>query len=167
MADKCRNNYSRNRDGTLKKESGNKTTAADFEVFKAECEYWIRYFGLIEYRIDFYHMGDGLGETNVNKNRSDMVASISLGTKWENTPISDYMIRQTAFHEVIELLTWEYGDVVWNKTGQEYERTAAHRLIRRLENSVFKESYERRHGNTATAIYTKRITRNKRSNKRS
>ena len=152
----------------MKKESGNKTTTADFEVFKTECEYWIRYFGLIEYRVDFYHRElDGVGETNVNTNRSDMVASISLGICWKNMDVSDFMIRQTAFHEVVELLTWEYGDIIWNKTGQEYERTAAHRLIRRLENSVFKESYDRRYGNTDTAIDTKRIARNKRSNKRS
>lgn len=148
----------------------NRTTAEHFRIFVEECEYWIRYFGLIEYRVDFYHNDiDGIGETRVNQNRTDMVATILLGTNWENTAISDYLVRQTGFYEVVELLTWEYGDIVWNKTGKEYERAAAHRLIRRLENSVFKESYNRRFGNverTSTAN-TKRKARSRSSKKRS
>jgi len=61
----------------------------------------------------------------------------------------------------------ELGDLAQEGCGNSRERSATHKLIRIFENTIFKESYERRYGNKVTAIDTKHSTRNNRSKNRS
>ena len=126
-------------------ESKNITTQAHFELFKKECQYWIDYFGLLEYRDAYYHIDCGqLAQCDVHSDRTAMVCSLTLGKKWRNDTITNLLIMQSAFHEVCELLTWEIGDVVCDKTSLKNERSIFHKLIRRLENTLFTEHYKKR-----------------------
>jgi hypothetical protein len=132
----------------------NKTTEKDFQVFKKECEYWIKYFGMYEYCVTFFHVKrEGLAATQVNNDRSEHMAQMILSTHWGFDEVSHKMLCRSAFHEALELLTWELGDSVSKIHGAWFERDQIHKLIMRLQNTIFEESYQRRYCATARKRY--------------
>jgi len=124
----------------MKSKKQNITTAQDFETFKKECERWIAFFGLYEYEIYYEHKDNknSLASTCVSENVSDKCCLVSLSKNWKDLEINDLAVRKTAFHEICEILLWEIGDKL-AIVGYNIERLLTHQLIRRLENSVFKE----------------------------
>lgn len=119
-----------------------KTSKKHFDLFKKECEKWIKYFGLTQYQIVFNHKPlekDVWGDCDVW--HESEYAELSLCTNWTGTPLSDMQIRRTAFHEVIELLLSEIvliGEKRWHFTLQDFIKST-HTVIRTLENTVFKD----------------------------
>ena len=128
------------------KKKKNITTEAHFKIFVQECKYWQKYFGLYGYDIRYYHGDtDGLASTRLNENRSERVATISLNSCWKYDAVEIKQIRLSAFHEIIELLTWRIGDLIANANGECLERDIFHELIRIFENTLFEEHYNRRY----------------------
>lgn len=128
-----------------------------FELFKSEVQRFVKYFGLTEYelRIEcldlsendnlaecrYYKMDGDLGGTN-------MVAAIVCDIDWINGRLdsiyesSDEHISRIAFHEVLELLLSQNTEFALRKEIFVSEReviTENHRIIRRLENTIWED----------------------------
>lgn len=115
-----------------------KTTKKDFAEFKKESEYWIIYFGLINWDMHYEHeeLKDSRAQcwVNVDGKRCD----ISLASKWILTPKKNG-IKLVAFHEICELMIRPLSYLAESTYSGEYVQGATHDIIRRLENTIFKE----------------------------
>ena len=105
-----------------------KTTRKHFEIFKKECEYWIDKFGLKDWDIAFEHKsGDNLASA-----RWDIHARwciIKLATDWEHIKPTDYELKSTAYHEVVELLLAD----MYTMAGWRYLRE---RIVRAVKKGI-------------------------------
>lgn len=118
-------------------------TERDFQIFKDEARFWIDKFGLLDWRIGFeFKKLDDNTYAQCDSQQLGKWAYLILN-KWQSEQISEYQIRQSAFHEVCEVLLQELRRIALNEAIPFDERSiltdsAAHGVIRRLENSVFK-----------------------------
>ena len=115
-----------------------KTTKKDFADFKKECEKWIAYFGLIDWQVHFDHEERNDCRAAIYYDCSGKVCTITLNTIWTHSAPGG--MKKLAFHEVCELLLGplsEHAGAVYNH-GIVQEQV--HTVIRRLENTIFKES---------------------------
>lgn len=117
-------------------------TKHDFQVFKDEAQYWIDQFGLKDWRISFEleKIDDAYAECRTHWH--GRTATLVLN-KWQDEQMEIEQIRKSAFHEVCELLLIDIRNIALNKniSPDEHEdmvNGAAHGVIRRLENSIFK-----------------------------
>ncbi len=125
-----------------------KTTKKHFELFIKECKYWINKFGLRGWCIDYTNerLVDG-NKADVSWKMISRVARINLEPIWGDKDeiykvITDKMIRQTAFHEVCELLLGRLGMMADGKIANTKDATEeeTHNIIRTLENTMFEDS---------------------------
>ena len=117
-----------------------KTTKKHFEIFKKECEKWIEYFGLKDWDIHYAHREDADNLGTCGYNMVSCHATISLTINWDDDEPTTVAVKKIAFHEVSELLLARLVSVAHTRsaTGHDIEE-ATHGIIRRMENSVFKE----------------------------
>ena len=83
-----------------------KTTKKDFELFKKECKKWIKYYGLTDWDVSFFHT-ESETEGFLAKTVASlpaMAADIFLSKNWTDKYYSVGEIKSTAHHEVLELL---------------------------------------------------------------
>ena len=115
-----------------------KTTKKDFEVFKAECRKWVKYFGLIDWDIYYYHdESDDDCRGSCTAENCGKLASVRLGVVWDYKPKRSEL-KRVAFHEVCEVLTAPLSIMAYSRyvTPGEIE-SATHYIIRVLENTIF------------------------------
>lgn len=122
------------------------TTPEHFEIFKAECEYWIERLGLqgwhVTYKQKELREPDWLAECNAGL--CSRAANISLNTFW-NREVTEEILKRYAFHEVGELLLWRVEEVGMARfISPDEMREAIHEVIRTLENCLWKPEYQRR-----------------------
>lgn len=92
-----------------------KTTKKDFAEFKKECEYWLEYFGLIDWEYFITH--------EEIQDQPDATASFNLDSVARNTYIKCAIkvnvkplkneIKTWAFHEVCHLLISGVTGLAW------------------------------------------------------
>jgi len=115
-----------------------KTTKKDFATYKKECEFWIEYFGLKHWEVCYYHADVDNAAGSCRVDLVDGSASILLGTMFY-IPVTKREIQLTAFHEVCELMSSH----IWVRMEKWYSKPLVqkwiHDIIRRLENTIFKE----------------------------
>jgi hypothetical protein len=114
------------------------TTPEEFEQFKAECQKWIQYFGLLDWRVFYEH-----------KKIDEDSFAIAWLSDLENRNVTMTLnlnyrdgldICSTAFHEVCELLLHPLEHIGSCRYAQPEELEAArHAIIRTLENTVYKD----------------------------
>lgn len=124
-----------------------KTTKGDFEYFKSEVERWVRYFSLVQWDWRIGH-GEREGEDVdalawATWGDESGIAAIRLGKEWKEDPITREMLSRTAFHEVCEILLQELDGMARSDHRDEKVTAATHRIIRRLENTVFEYDWDR------------------------
>lgn len=111
-----------------------KTTKKHFEIFKEECEKWIKKLNIDSWRIEYDHM-DMDARAKYYIGVRDRCIDLCLGTDFSpNTP-TDELIRKSAKHEVIHLLTAKLSGLAINRFATEdqiYEESEA--VTRKLEN---------------------------------
>ena len=117
----------------------NPTTKRHFAIFKKECQYWLNYFGIKDYKIFIEHnsLEGSLGELGYDL--ANRQCTISLATDWVNNEITDRELKCNAFHEVCELLLVQlryYGEGANSKSIVDEH---VHMVIRTLENTIFRE----------------------------
>lgn len=116
-----------------------KTTKAHFEIFKAECEKWVKIWGLLDWEVFYYHQkltGDTAARCTTNS--SNRIASLFLSTEWDESEVTNHIIRRRAFHEVSELFLARLFSLACDRfVDEESLDEASHAIIRRLENVVF------------------------------
>ena len=117
-----------------------KTTEEHFKIFKEECEYWLTKFNLKCYSIYYVHDECEDAYATIQYDCVNRMATIFFNTDFGDIGISEDHIRETAFHEVCELLL---GRLAWLAESRYLGSTdieeELHNIIRTLENTVFKE----------------------------
>jgi len=117
-----------------------------FEVFKKEIYYWIEYFGLKEYEVYVEKSAekdsDAISTAQIQHEAS--IVMITMYSEFFKERMPFFYIRRYAFHEVAEVLLSTVADLITNKEKMKKEREATHRIIGRLENTLFVDSYKRR-----------------------
>lgn len=79
------------------------TTSQHFEFFKKECNRFLNEFGLIEYRLFFYHEDIKKSMATCRAQFDNKVVSLTLNKKWSDKPTKQEL-SNTAFHEVLHIL---------------------------------------------------------------
>ena len=118
-----------------------RTTAKHFEIFKKECERWQKAFGLLNWEFNFYHSKeDERSIATTECDNDNRVAFITLNTGLEDVEITNYEIKKSAFHEVMEVLLYSIRYIAEERYVNECEiDTEIHNIIRTLEHVVFEE----------------------------
>ena len=117
---------------------GMKTTEKDFELFKKECQKWVDYFGLHGWDIFYKHKQKEDCFGCIDYDTAKRNAVIYLSIEWEDEYYSPEKIRETAFHEICELLFARIKIINLNRfVGDDEMDEEIHNIIRILENKVF------------------------------
>jgi len=116
-----------------------KVTKKDFKLFVNGFTGWQTFFGLSDYRVNFYH--DQLEEdiaANITTDLEARVCEVRLTTQIVDGGEIDF--RQVAFHEACELLLNDLSELATRRylRGDDEVAAARHAIIRRLENSVYR-----------------------------
>ena len=117
-----------------------KTTKAHFKIFKEEVEYWIEQFGLRSWRWYILHehrADDALA--GYGADYEGCTVAVHLEPDWEDTEVTNERLRLSAFHEVCHVLLTNLvraAEDRYVEKGRIDEEE--HRIIRILENAVFK-----------------------------
>ena len=123
-----------------------KEKKSDFDIFKAECEKWIKFFGLTEWEIDYAFVKDDekidawVSFDEIN----GMLAIICMNSTWKERDKNFYNIeniKKTAFHEVCEVFMAKLVRLASARycVAEDEITLAKHEIIRRLENTFYKE----------------------------
>jgi len=120
-------------------------THRHFEIFVEECKYWIKFFGLNGWEVNYVFVKDSSSRAWVcTEDLEDRLILVGLANAWDIRPDAKNL-RRSAFHEVCEILTMKYfllaKDRNTNITDIVEEN---HNVIRTLENSVFQTDFNRR-----------------------
>ena len=119
-----------------------KTMNAQFELFQRECQKWVKFWGLLDWKIYYYHKDIGKNHGSCAASLPGKVCSLSLAVE-ANEKLSNEDVRLTAFHEVAELLIASLMVVAETRCIGEQETTeAGHDIVRRLENCVYERLKE-------------------------
>jgi hypothetical protein len=121
------------------------TTEQDYLTYKSETEKWVKFFGLTDFEwIVERKQTDEETRAQCWIHFDGRVANTVLQEKWDDVPYPGE-IERVAFHEVMEAMLSD----LWMLTTRRYlsedeVEVARHRLIRILENSVWKQDWEGR-----------------------
>ena len=126
-----------------------KITQKQFKLFKAEALKWINRFGLKDWQVHFLFEKLRGNRAEIRYECGSGIAVFVLNTEWEEMDdswVTDAVIRKAGFHEVCELLLGRLVDMAdrrhdTTEAGVEEEK---HRIIRMLENTVWKEEINTR-----------------------
>jgi len=110
-----------------------KTTKKDFDYFKQRCRYWIKRFGLTDWRMDYDHDDTPEAKATCSWRVDSRTALITLGINWTITPTNKSELNRTAFHEVCELLL---APLTVAEHGSNSATEAAHAVIYRLAHAM-------------------------------
>ena len=120
-----------------------KTTKKDFEIFKEECDKWIKFFGLTDWRIAYEWIDIETSNAN-NTYDSQYKWSVITFSKNYDSFYSETNVKKTAFHEVCHLLVsgfeFLYSQEFRNESMLNRESESFCRI---MENSVFKQSHKK------------------------
>jgi len=115
------------------------TTPEEFDLFKSECQRWLKFFGLTDWKVDFNHviLEDTYAQVKTN-GLEDRYAIFDFNLDCSETNRKHLDIPKTAFHEVLELLLYPLRYIGSCRYVQPEEFTAAnHAIIRTMENTVW------------------------------
>ena len=128
-------------------ENENKTTAEDFEYFKAECRRWLDFFGIKNYRVFYSHepVEDGFAECAWST--PGRVVKMKLNPEWAEAPVDNPSLSRTAFHEICELLLSELTEMAQQWVCNAEVNRTSHQIIRTLENTVWEREYAEKEEN--------------------
>lgn len=123
-----------------------KITEKQFKIFKEEARYWIKYFGLTGWRIEFTKRKlNEEAAANLHWGIKDRLAVINMEPIADTVCFDEKSIRRSAFHEVCELLFVKLGDMAEGKISNHDNAVTEeiHGIIRTLENTIFNERTRR------------------------
>lgn len=115
-----------------------------FTLFEKEASYWLSYFGMLDWKVVFYH--DELYSGNIAETRMDFTgkcASMVLANNLSPEHYTEEGIKRTAFHEACELMLGSLYCLIEPQliTEREHDMMSkgGHEIIRRLENTVYRD----------------------------
>lgn len=110
-----------------------------FELYKRESEFWVRYFGLLDFDIQYKiseKNGSTLAATTVY--HADKIATVEVTKLWDE--LNDQKIKEVAFHEVCEILLSRLRSMACGTFSEEAVNETCHSIIARLQNSIWRKS---------------------------
>jgi len=110
------------------------------KLYKKYSDKYIKEFGLTDWECHYFLSSD---MDSVARTRADMtgkVVSFFVSTKYLKT-MSVAETDRTAFHEVCELMLWEYYELCEDFLSSKLLQRVAHNTIRRMENREFGLDY--------------------------
>jgi hypothetical protein len=122
-----------------------KTTSKHFEIFKKECEKWIKIFGLLGHRFYYQHennenAGNCIAYCAFPDNHEDRVFTLGL-TKDLGLDYSIIDLKRSAFHEVMEAFLYRIRNIAGCRyVAPEEIEDEIHNIIRTLENVLWKNN---------------------------
>ena len=144
------------------------TTSSDFELFCAECDYWIDYLGLDDWSVIYKHEDcDGLDGGWIEWNLNDKHVEIGLTRRQETYPKSVEAILAVAFHEVLELMFVQFKEMAQTpyEISESSVRTVTHSIINKFASSVLREHMEKRKQEITIKPHVNKTKPNKRRKK--
>lgn len=116
-----------------------------FEIFVEECKYWIKFFGLHGWEVNYVFVEDVSSRAWVcMEDLEDRLILVGLANSWDIRPDAKNL-RRSAFHEICELLTMRYFLLAKERNSDIKDIIEEnHYVIRTLENSVFQADFNRR-----------------------
>jgi len=117
----------------------NGTTAKHFKIFKEEAELWISRLGLVDWSVYFSHVKDHPDAlASMTANIPNRGVTINLSTDWSGEEISVAQLKETAFHEVFELVLARLSYLGECRFLSDEEiPEERHNIIRRFENLFY------------------------------
>ena len=113
------------------------TTNAHFCDFKRAFVDWLRYWGLLDWEVSFFHqkLDEQVGAIEYNFSAKQVSAYFS--TEICGCTDIEYDIKLTAFHEVCELLLAQLREMSNDAHSFDVVDSAIHSIINRLQNKIF------------------------------
>ena len=114
-----------------------KLTNKDFELFKSECQKWIKKFELSDWNIKFLMepMDNTYGMCKANYGASNVIIKIASNFPSGYNLSKREKIKETALHECLELLLMPVEVLAGDRGWDEVEFThQTHRIINKLMN---------------------------------
>jgi len=121
-----------------------RTSKENFEFFKEEVSYWAGFLGIFQWDFRVFHMRDDDALARVDMDGDGRVVCVTLAKTWERDKISNYSLSKTAFHEVCEVLLFDLNQLASPFVKKSRVEEAIHKIIRRMENTIFEYEYKRR-----------------------
>ena len=104
-----------------------------FDIFQQECTKWLDLLNLFDFKVYYEqeHLESAYGSCCADM--PGMVATLCLNTTWPE-PVTDEKVRETARHEVLELLLQPLWHAVLARAlDHDWAESQRHGAIRRLE----------------------------------
>ena len=128
------------------------STKKYFKAFVKEAKYWVKRFGITSWEVTVEASTDDEDAYLVD-NRAvcliqddGRIVTILYNLEWDIEP-NHYNVRKYAFHEVYHVLGFAVYPSCFNELS-EYDkkqiRDGEHKIIRVMENTMFKDDYNRR-----------------------
>ena len=135
-----------------KKKNGRtkKISIGQQKIFQDEANYWLQKLGMVGWEADYwcnmdYNTWDDEAYSMVRFEGDSRIVVFWINPNWPARDLTDYKIRRCAFHEVQELLLGSLRELALCRFATEESITqATHAIIRTLENTFFKEDYNKR-----------------------
>jgi hypothetical protein len=124
-----------------------KTKDRDYRYFVEELKYYQRELNLMNWRIYCDHVKTAKNHSSLawtTCNVSGMNCTISLGSSWGRTDVTDRDLSRVAFHECCEVLLWKIGEHAEKSVSETLTDPERHSVIRTLENILFPVLYKKR-----------------------
>jgi hypothetical protein len=118
------------------------TTKRDFDYFCKRSRFWIKYFGLLDWDVDYdFDKEKGDHVAYCVSNLEGKAATIGFCRDWDETKPTKKQLDLAAFHEVCELLLSPLNILSKERFITESRvDEARHSIIRRLENTLLESS---------------------------
>lgn len=118
-----------------------KTTKADFEYFKRQCWWWIRYFGIIDKEYLLYHDYKEGSRAEARTDFETGCRQVWLSTDY-GMKITKKDLAKSAFHELYESMLYELTGMAAYVFKDAHINEHAHKLVHIMENTVFEDKWQ-------------------------
>ena len=119
-----------------------------FSLFKQECDYWINFFGLFFWEMNYTNKQvDNESHGVCIISIIDRNATINL-EKRNDDEYNEETIKKTAFHEICDLLLADLSQHAYNTRSSELLsiESSEHSIIKILQNTVYEKLMETKKG---------------------
>lgn len=119
-----------------------RATKSHYQYFCKRVHYWLKIFGLLEWRVSFEYLeeygGDILAECSWDY--EDKTAMFNFYADWSQVVLDDEHIDEIAFHEVGELLLNRINDLLTPQYSNKLITAEIHQIIHTLANVVLPQN---------------------------
>ncbi len=125
-----------------------KTTKKDFKLFRKECKWWLNYFCIADYEVTYLRVDIGGSDARCTHDIVARWCTMRLNIEVNDRDHGHRFFCLVAFHEICELLLGEIGALAEESLAKNIVDTEIHKVVRKLENTIFASEYKKRHKKT-------------------